>query len=381
MAILFHCPYCTASIKVPDSAAGKLGECPKCQTKIRIPTVDIPPPAPATAAPPVIAPIPIVAPPPAEPQGFDFSKLGAPSPRRDAPAPYAPKPQSRGSGGLVGILLALILIAIAGIGGWWVSQNQPVYSALATGIQVPSTQGIAVSVPWAAINVEQSRQPPVIEYFKKHQTSLLNDMLKIEIAASINGLEIRATPQVGHQLIGVSPLANEDLKQFILSREGEWETARQAVLAQYGKDLCDNVLNAQLKGTKVANISDYRDVVVLNSLVKGVGRHVLASGSDQKLYPCIHEDREGKLFFVVPLKLRDFTIVKKTAEGLPDVLPAGFRIDVGIASPAVGTSPIAPAEGPTAPAVEPMKTGEQPAQAEPSDKPAVSEEPAVPKNP
>ena len=42
----FSCPYCTASVKVPDSASGKLGACPKCGTKIRIPSVPVPPVAP-----------------------------------------------------------------------------------------------------------------------------------------------------------------------------------------------------------------------------------------------------------------------------------------------------------------------------------------------
>lgn len=52
MPIQFNCPYCTATVRVPDSAAGKAGRCPKCETKIRIPDVGPAPPAPAAAAPP-----------------------------------------------------------------------------------------------------------------------------------------------------------------------------------------------------------------------------------------------------------------------------------------------------------------------------------------
>ncbi len=42
MAIEFHCPYCTAVIRVPDSVAGRKGRCPKCDTLLIIPTVERP---------------------------------------------------------------------------------------------------------------------------------------------------------------------------------------------------------------------------------------------------------------------------------------------------------------------------------------------------
>ncbi|MEX0716942.1 MAG: hypothetical protein WD066_10155 [Planctomycetaceae bacterium] len=37
MAIEFHCPYCTAAVRVADSAAGKRGTCPKCAQKVMVP--------------------------------------------------------------------------------------------------------------------------------------------------------------------------------------------------------------------------------------------------------------------------------------------------------------------------------------------------------
>lgn len=356
MAILFNCPYCTASVKVPDSAAGKLGECPKCATKIRIPAVEIPP---AATTPPVPPPQPIPqyaaqpypAPDPtAAPESFDFSRLDTATPKTEAPRRTVVVKKPGGSGRTVGIVVMLALVVLAGVAGWLIFQNQPIYTAAVAGTHAPSGQGISVSVPWATLNVEQSRQPPVVDYFKRHQTAILSNILKIEIAASINGLEIRAVPLEGTEIVGVDPYANPDIKKFILAGEPAWDATRRQVLAQFGKDLCDNVLDAQLKGGKVSNISDYRDVVALNSLVRGLGRHVLAA-SDQKLYPCIFEDKEGKLYFVVPIGTRDLVVTEKTFEGQPHVLPSGFRLDVSVAPPAAGVTPIAPAAepAPTAP--------------------------------
>lgn len=345
MAILFHCPYCTASVKVPDSAAGKLGECPKCGTKIRIPAVEIPPAAAAPAAPPPPIPQIPVAAPPGGPESFDFSRLETGAPKTEAPRRTVAVKKSGGSGRTVGLLVMLALLILAGVGGWLILKNQPIYAAAVAGTHAPAGQGISVSVPWATVNVEQSRQPPVVEYFKRHQTAILSNILKIEIAASINGLEIRALPLEGTEIIGVDPYGTPDIKKFLLANETAWDATRRQVLAQFGKDLCDNVLDAQLKGGKVSNISDYRDVVALNSLVRGLGRHVLA-GSDQKLYPCIFEDKDGKLYFVVPIGTRDLVVTEKTFEGQPHVLPSGFRLDVSVAPPAAGVTPMAPAAEP-----------------------------------
>ena len=46
MAIEFSCPYCTAVIRVEDTAAGKQGLCPKCQTRLIVPNAPRPPESP-----------------------------------------------------------------------------------------------------------------------------------------------------------------------------------------------------------------------------------------------------------------------------------------------------------------------------------------------
>ncbi|MEJ7595682.1 MAG: hypothetical protein WKF77_29580, partial [Planctomycetaceae bacterium] len=59
MAIEFNCPYCTATIRVPDAYAGKQGRCPKCDTKLLIPSVPLPN-QPASSQRPVVQAQPVV---------------------------------------------------------------------------------------------------------------------------------------------------------------------------------------------------------------------------------------------------------------------------------------------------------------------------------
>jgi hypothetical protein len=212
----------------------------QCGTKIRIPTVEIPPAAAAPAAQPRFRRSRWQLRPAGRSRSISpGSKPGLPKQKPRAALVAVKK--SGGSGRTVGILVMLALLILAGAGGWLILKNQPIYAAAVTGTHAPAGQGISVSVPWATVNVEQSRQPPVVEYFKRHQTAILSNILKIEIAASINGLEIRALPLEGTEIIGVDPYGTPDIKKFLLANETAWDATRRQVLAQFGKNLCDNV--------------------------------------------------------------------------------------------------------------------------------------------
>lgn len=43
MAIEFQCPYCSAVLRVPDTAGGKTGSCPGCRKKVLVPVPERPP--------------------------------------------------------------------------------------------------------------------------------------------------------------------------------------------------------------------------------------------------------------------------------------------------------------------------------------------------
>ena len=95
MAIQFNCPYCTATIQVPDSAAGKKGTCPQCQTKLVVPTPKLSakgnsPAQPPVASPPQFAP-PQPFPPPMPPAG-GFPPPDGFAPQWGAPPPHAAPP-------------------------------------------------------------------------------------------------------------------------------------------------------------------------------------------------------------------------------------------------------------------------------------------------
>ncbi len=398
MAIQFSCPYCTASVKVPDSASGKLGACPKCGTKIRIPKVPIPPAGASlpTFIPPVGAQLVMPVPMPADP-GLGFPDLFQPA----APAPMAPLPPApvstdpfdfsnvaaaaassstatEASGSVVatasrkkpapkgkplgtGVLfgIGVGVLALVGVGIWQVIANQPVYEGSVVGTIVPSDKPISVPVAWSAIEVPASTQGQVIEYFKRHQTSLKNSMMEIEIAAAPQGLIVRFQTTADSILVSIDPQLVPDVKALIVANQASWGEARKKELATNAKVLCDNVAKAQLTSGRVESVSSYHDTVILNALVRGLGRHVVAVANRINC-PCVFEDEAGKLYFVVPRNTTEITVMEKSGAERVQMLPQAFRI---YASIAVATSP-----APRTPTPEPEAPVEK-------EKPAVDVEP------
>ena len=403
MAIQFSCPYCTASVKVPDSASGKLGACPKCGTKIRIPSIPIPPVSAPTfpAAPPVMSPyvmpaplpapvdpgsgfpdlfqvtaVPVTAPRPPSPVStdpFDFSNVSMAAASVSTPSSSAAsrKKSLDGNGnplgkgvlfgigvgigvGVMQLVLVLVGLVLVGVVIWQIIANQPVYTGTVVGERFPSERPISVPLPWDAIEVPAATQSSVMEYFKRHQTSLASSLYKLDIAASPQGLVIRFATTADSFLVSVDPQLVPDVKTLIDQNKAAWDEARKRELTFFAKQLCDNIAKAQLTGT-LTGMASYRDTVVFNALVRGLGRHCVAASKGTN-YPCVFEDEAGKLYFVVHKTVTELTVMEKSGAERVPLLPPDFRIRASL--------PAAPAP---APRMEPV----------PSDAPVEAEKPVA----
>lgn len=323
------------------------------------------------AAPAPMAPLP---PPQAPTDPFDFSNVAAAASSPSAADASgsaaatairkkpAPKGKPLGTGVLFGIGVGVLVLV--GVGIWQIIANQPVYEGSVVGNIVPSDKPISVPVAWSAIEVPASTQGQVIEYFKRHQTSLKNSMMEIEIAAAPQGLIVRFQTTADSILVSIDPQLVPDVKALIVANQASWGEARKRELATNAKVLCDNVAKAQLTSGRVESVSSYHDTVILNALVRGLGRHVVAVANRINC-PCVFEDEAGKLYFVVPRNTTEITVMEKSGAERVQMLPQAFRIYASLAA-ATSLVPRPPTPEPEAtvekekPAaeVEPEKSGE-----------------------
>ncbi|MCA9017045.1 MAG: hypothetical protein KDA77_17065, partial [Planctomycetaceae bacterium] len=131
MAIQFDCPYCTSTLKVPDSSAGKQGDCPRCGTKLVIPNpiaADLQPSSPAENVAPSTQQQP-VEPVPTDGQAVDSNPavpIESPTPRpmTSMTAQYLRKRRKSNLGGmLLFVLFFGLMLGVAGYFYWAYGPN------------------------------------------------------------------------------------------------------------------------------------------------------------------------------------------------------------------------------------------------------------------
>jgi len=230
--------------------------------------------------------------------------------------------------------MGLGLLVLGGAGIAIFLRSLPVYEGTVAGVRVPSDSAIAVTVPWLTLDIPPHTQQLVIEYFERKKTSLTNTLMKIDIGATSHGLVVQFETTAESMLIRVDPSQVPDIKALMTQYQVAWDASRKRELTQFAQELCANVAKAQAEGTSLENISNYHDVVALNALVRGLGRHCVAV-AHKIIHPCVFEDEQGQLFFVVPRQATELLVVEKHVEGRTWVLPAEFRIHVRISTSAM----------------------------------------------
>ncbi|MBX9582338.1 MAG: zinc-ribbon domain-containing protein, partial [Gemmataceae bacterium] len=119
MPILLTCPDCSARMRAPDAAAGKVVRCPKCQARIPVPTAA---PAFEVVEPPDIE----VDDEPVRPKPRRERERDR-EPERDRPARKAKRKPTRSAGPPVGLLVGLGVLLLGGgaFAAYWFGLRDP----------------------------------------------------------------------------------------------------------------------------------------------------------------------------------------------------------------------------------------------------------------
>ena len=230
MAIQFDCPFCTSTLKVPDSTAGKQGDCPRCGTKLVIPnpfaaeggtpsadpaaapdsavspSQDTPTPPPASQTPepsPVMPPVNVV----------------APQPRSSATAQYLRKRRKSNAGGV--ILFLFFFAVMVGVAGYFYWNF---------GLRLEGNL-VAARISSEAAKVEQRLNPANAgvseEVIKAVNQNLLETPRRVQsdlmdvlfYGLEKGGLEVRLKPGAKTELVRVDLTGDPALMDYI-SKQG-----------------------------------------------------------------------------------------------------------------------------------------------------------------
>ena len=353
MAIEFHCPYCTATIRVPDQFAGKAGRCPKCDTKLIVPQI-APPPSAATpnnaATSPVAPAMPGMHQPSADVIGFSppmsHTSAAAAAPLAgEAAAAEMPATVSAGSSASIPVVtrrrgrrrkrsskfswlvpvlcLGAFFLMLAGILSLRQAELKGVlHSNLAVAMEIPS-----VRVSLADMGLTPAEQAEVLTEFEHNSEAFVSAQMTCRVFGDGDhfAVEIKATE--GFEWFTLNPLSDIPLSDWIRGHREELNRIRLQQITDAGAAMCHDKLQKVAGVPVVFDAERYRDSFALGSHVNAFGFAVEAvTGSRRSL--CCHEDANGTLYFALPADTTSFKLRGRRIAGTSVWFPGEYTVEI-----------------------------------------------------
>lgn len=327
MAIEFNCPYCTATLKVPDASMGKQGKCPKCGADVLIPKVEIPT-APVAASP--IAPVPSPAPaPPASELETAFPPDTSLEIRTTEPTIVTARRKRKRGPSLYGILVPLVMVSALATGGYWIyKSNLPSFQDKLPGTPITSTRLVKSLKPnELPLGKEDAKQ--LIGKLEVNDVGLTTSMMSCRVGAMAGRMTIEVEPGLTMQIVRVAPLSMPAVKKYYLENirkfQGVGREELKTAVTAFQREYSEN-------NGYIENIMYYRDAMCLNVLAGGLGSRLeaIVEQPERKAFPCVFQDESGRLYFVVPAETQRFVVNEMSIDGEERLFPEEFRINVTV---------------------------------------------------
>lgn len=336
MAIEFNCPYCTATIRVPDAYAGKQGRCPKCDTKLLIPSVPLPHQA-------VIPQLPMVqSQPVAAPGAGPLALEGLPAVTNGNVAagndPFVVRPvttsviksrrrssRRRPSRALVFGVPVICFLVLFGIIAYSLTGSLPQLHGELTGRRLDGLSLPKSVIPWNVISLSEDDRRILQEALTTQPESLASQVMACRLSASDEGITVTLATQPESQWIMVNVAAEKPLAIWRRKEGPHLDRIRldelHAAVTQYAKDKL-----LKINGEQIAiDAADVRDKVALNASSRALSFAIQAV-ADPTIFRCAAEDEQGQLYFCLPKSVKVFKIQGRTlANGSP-----GFSGDYNV---------------------------------------------------
>ncbi|QDV52461.1 hypothetical protein [Gimesia fumaroli] len=335
MAIQFNCPYCTSTLKVPDSTAGKQGDCPRCGTKLLIPNPTKVEVSPAASGENVVPPSlsQAVTPPETGAQSTNDQESGAPlvsvesRPMSSMTSQYLRKRRRSNAGGV--LLFLLFFGLMLGVAGYFYFAYGPNLEGNLVAARFDAeTAKLEQRLKSASLGVSEDVVQAVNQSFKDTPRRVQSDLMEVLFyGPEKGGLFIRLKAGSNTELVRVDLTGDPALMDYISKngvkldqpRISEFETNLNKFYTEWYQFL--------QSGGVMPDLLSYRNKVGLNSLMGGLGYHMEARVNN-KIYPCVHDDFQGGLYFLVPRGTLQFEILGRKMDQGWTFFPGKYQVQV-----------------------------------------------------
>jgi hypothetical protein len=325
--IEFLCPACQAKIRVHGAAIGSQGNCPACGTPVVVPDPGKQPGGPGN---PVVEPAMNVA---------------------HEPSPAVQR-RNRNRRNRAAYLIPLLLALLLGIPGliYWLRPAPPLTGTI-EGQVLPEVELGPFVIDRTYSTLPEGRYSQVVESLRTHPLRARTQIVRVEFEGTAKGITVSMHTGDDTVFVRVDPTNLVHLRDYIARHADEFEELRHATLQQAVPEFLQAVEQREQNAGAVEGLLEFRNRVGLASCVRGFG-HVVVAKAQGTTYPCIHEDREGRLYFALPRGAPKFDLVGQPAastRGSP-LFPGTIHIRIGKAAPPARAS--SPERQPSPPSAE-----------------------------
>lgn len=345
MAIQFHCPYCTASIRVADAAAGKQGTCPKCGTKLIVPKVG--PAADSTGAAKSEShpaersdstdfnPSPIAE----ESAAPEFSLKDSAVTEEPSMARVVRR-RSRRKGvhplipiALFGVILACLL--------YWMWKPKASLEGELTAVRLEDFTIPPARIDRSTLGLSADEADQTMAEMAEHPPSrvLVRDWFDMRFDPEPEGLNVEIRPTSATEVFrvklrpSVRRFLTQQGKDLLARKESEFQTAAKNFLKDW---------RAFREKDLPLKMESYRESLGFNSLTGTAGFCLVAQIGARK-YRAVHEEGDD-LYFLLPIRTKKFVIKGREFSDGEMIFPG--RLTVKVKNPRTPSTPPDSSEAP-----------------------------------
>jgi hypothetical protein len=266
------------------------------------------------------------------------------------------------------VVCGLALVA-AGAAYMWI--NRVTFTGELPGIDL-GNQSVGRVIYRNEFNVPEEHLTRLLVRFRDEPKILPTGLRVLTLRGGSDGLHVANRADDKGRLVRVDLRSHPALAAFC--RDPKHAAALEAPRAQRAAEtlrrFVDDFQQARTAGMEMGNFNDYLSTLGADLLVGGLGYHVTAVAAGAE-YPCVYEDAQGLLYFLVPRDAATFTIQERKFEGqTASVFPTELKFTIVVQSPPPA-GPSAPPPG-TPPPPEAPAEAAPPASAPPANEPATS---------
>ena len=343
--IEFQCPRCDELIRARGEHAGIKQFCPRCGGKVLVPL-----PGMADSGPLVEA---------TGPDGTGnsgcqaaFSLPGADSlaalaARSHDDIPWT-RPRRRRRSNILGLLVPIWCIAIiGGIGFWLVKKPAVKLEGNLNGERLTDTELGPFRVDHQYLGNSGAEVKAALSHLEEVPIRASSQLLTLDFRGTAGGISLSLRTADGAEFYRVDPTQAKLLAKFLDENKSEFKTAVEDELTRSVPEFLEAVKKRGDEKQDLPRLAEFRDTVGLASLTTGFGYHVQAVIGNEA-YPCVLEDRDGWLFFVLPSATQEIEIVGrarggKSAKGKPQ-FTGKYTVQVSKKPATINRGPVDPQE-------------------------------------